>query len=169
LQHNKGAVSVYKKIGFEVSREFYYFRADTKQMHRNVQTAGSPYTLQPIDINEYNSLSDFWDFRPSWQNSFESISRKKEGFICLGAFADDRLIGYGVFEPSSGDVTQIAVDKQFRRKGIGSLLFGKMLELNTCNSIKIVNTDIRCDSITAFLKTKNIEPTGKQFEMIKGL
>ncbi len=79
------------------------------------------------------------------------------------------LIGYSVFEPASGDVTQIAVDKQYRRKGIGSLLFNKMLEVKKQDSLKIVNTEINCDSITSFLKSKNIEPTGKQYEMIKTL
>lgn len=70
-----------------------------------------------------------------------------------------------MFEPASGDVTQIAVDKQFRRRGIASLLFHKMLESNQHSFIKIINTDIECDSIKAFLKSKNIEPAGKQFEM----
>ena len=31
------------------------------------------------------------------------------------------------------------------------------------------NADIDCNSITAFLKSKNIGPVGKQFEMIKKL
>lgn len=82
---------------------------------------------------------------------------------------ESKLVGYGVFEPMSGDVTQIAVDKEYRRKGIGSLLFQKMLECNKYSSIKIVNTDVSCYSITAFLKSRNIEPTAKQFEMIKKL
>lgn len=89
--------------------------------------------------------------------------------LCSGVFSESELVGYGVFEPASGDVTQIAVDKQFRRRGIGSLLFLKMLESNQHNSIKIINTDIECNSITAFLKSKNIEPAGKQFEMKKKL
>lgn len=86
----------------------------------------------------------------------------------MGVFIEGKLIGYGIFESISGDVTQIAVDRQHRRKGIGSLLFQKMLESNKHDSIKIVNTDIACDS-NAFLQSKNIEPTGKQFEMIKKL
>ena len=87
----------------------------------------------------------------------------------MGVFIENRLVGYGVFEPVSGDVTQIAVDKAYRHKGIGSLLFQKMLEMNKLGSIKILNTDLTCDSIPAFLRSKNIEPTGKQFEMIKKL
>lgn len=170
LQHNTGAVSVYRKIGFEVVREFYYFRVQADQIRNEIKTIALPSTLRPIDINNYSaSIPGFWDFKPSWQNSLESINKSLEGFICLGVFVEEDLVGYGVFEPATGDVTQIAVAKQYRRRGIGSLLFGKMLEYNKCSSIKIVNTDIVCDSITAFLASKNIEPTGKQFEMIKKL
>lgn len=169
LQHNTGAVSVYRKQGFETTREFYYFTSGTEQINNKIKAINFPCTLRPIDINEYDSIPGFWDFKPSWQNSFESINRSPEDFICLGVLVKDKLIGYGVFEPDSGDVTQIAVDKQYRRKGIGSLLFQKMIESNKYKSIKIINTDIRCDSLTAFLKSKNIESTGKQFEMIKKL
>ncbi len=167
LQHNPGAISVYRKLGFEVTREFYYFRPE--KVENEIKAIDVPYTLQFIDINKYDSIPDFWDFRPSWQNSIESVSRTFGDFIGLGVFAGGRLVGYGIFEPVSGDVTQIAVEKSYRRKGIGSLLFQKMLEFNKHRSIKIVNTDIGCDSITAFLRAKNIEPTGKQFEMIKKL
>ncbi|WP_026207694.1 GNAT family N-acetyltransferase [Butyricimonas synergistica] len=169
LQHNTGAVSVYRKLGFEVTREFYYFRPENGQINREMKAIDSPYSLQPIDINEYEVIPGFWDFKPSWQNSFDAINRVPEDFVCLGVFMESKLVGYGVFEPMSGDVTQIAVDKEYRRKGIGSLLFQKMLECNKYSSIKIVNTDVSCDSITAFLKSRNIEPTGKQFEMIKKL
>lgn len=169
LQHNTGALSVYRKLGFRVTREFYYFRSKNEQIKRTVGTLDFSCTLKPVKIDEYNSIPDFWDFKPSWQNSLEVINRTLKDFICLGVFAESKLIGYGVFEPVPGDVTQIAVDKQYRRKGIGSLLLQKMLESNKHSSMKIINTDIDCNSITAFLKSKNIEPAGKQFEMIKKL
>lgn len=169
LQHNTGALSVYQKLGFEVIREFYYFKLKNAQISKTIRTPDFPYTLKPIKIDEYDSISNFWDFKPSWQNSIEAIERSLEDFICLGVFSEGNLIGYGVFEPTSGDVTQIAVDKRFRRRGVGSLLFQKMLESNRHSSIKIINTDVECHSITAFLQSKNIEPAGKQFEMIRRL
>lgn len=166
LQHNTGAVSVYRKIGFEVTREFYYFKVDTARICNEANRVEHSFAIRPIDINEYGAMiPNFWDFNPSWQNSIESIHRSPESFISLGVFEENKLVGYGVFEPASGDVTQIAVDKQYRRRGIGSLLFRKMVEANRFDSIKIVNTDIACDSITAFFGSKKIEPTGKQFEM----
>ena len=149
-------------------REFYYFRAENRQV-RNEVHVDIPYTLQAIRIEDHVSVSDFWDFKPSWQNSLEAIGRAADTFVCLGVFIENRLVGYGVFEPVSGDVTHISVDRSFRRNGIGSLLFQKMLEMNKLDSVKILNTDVTCDSMTAFLRSKNIEPTGKQFEMIRQL
>lgn len=167
IQHNTKAVSVYKKIGFETTREFNYFRQRNDQINHNTKPAGIPYTLERININNFSHIPSFWDFEPSWQNSFESIDRSKESFVSIGAFTGDKLIGYCVFEPVSGDITQIAVGKTYRRKGIGSALFGEILKLNRNDSIKIINTDISCTSITNFLESKNIQISGKQFEMIK--
>ena len=169
LQHNPKAVSVYRKIGFEVTREFNYFMWKNEDLKNEIKKIEFPCSIEKIEIEEHPIVSDFWDFYPSWQNSFESIQRTHEDFISLGAFAESKLIGYCVFEPVSGDITQIAVDKPHRRKGIASLLLHEMSKLNKNANMKLVNTDISCDSIVEFLKVKNIEIFGKQFEMIKEL
>jgi len=167
LQHNPKAVSVYQKIGFEITRELNYFRWENKDLKNEIKEINVPYSIEKIEIEKYSFISDFWDFYPSWQNSFESIQRTREDFICLGAFVEAKLIGYCVFEPVSGDITQIAVDKPYRRKGFASLLLHEIAKLNKNTKMKLVNTDISCSSIVEFLKSKNIEIFGKQFEMIK--
>ncbi|WP_417193047.1 GNAT family N-acetyltransferase [Alistipes finegoldii] len=157
LQHNTGAVSVYRNLGFETVREFNYFcRANTEIVDRG-DTPRLPHSVRRID----------WDFTPSWQNSFESIGRAAGDFVSLGVFIEEELVGYCVFEPASGDVAQIAVKRQYRRKGIAGLLLREMLRLNRNDSLKIINTDVSCGSITGFLQAKNIVPQGKQFEMIR--
>jgi len=40
-------------------------------------------------------------------------------------------------------------------------------KLNKNAKMKLVNADMSCSSIVEFLKVKNIEISGKQFEMIK--
>jgi len=167
LQHNAKAISVYKNLGFETTREFNYFIQKSKEVSSQLKSSDILYLINQIDIEKYDFIPSFWDFHPSWQNSFESIKRANEDFVSLGIFDNKKLVGYCIFEPTSGDVTQIAVDKQYRRKGIGSLLLREILKLNKNDNIRIINTDIFCDSITNFLKVKNIEITGKQFEMIK--
>lgn len=167
LQHNTGAVSVYRKLGFEVTREFNYFVQENGAVRNELKTIDFPCVFRPINIHEYGSIPNFWDFKPSWQNSLEAIGRAPEDFISLGVFTGGNLIGYCVFDPGSGDVTQLAVDKNYRRKGIASFLLREMLELNKYESVKVINTDISCTSITGFLKAKNIDVKGKQFEMVR--
>lgn len=170
LQHNTGAFDVYKKIGFEITREFYYYKEDNDKVNIATKTVQVPYIIQPIHIDGYKDIiSTFRDFHPSWQNSFESIERTKEDFISKGVFSDENLIAYSIFEPGSGDVTQLAVHPGFRRKGIGSMLLREIVNDNTFPTLKIVNTDITCDSVKAFLSAHGIEPKGKQYEMVKRL
>ncbi len=167
LQHNPKAISVYTKQGFETTREFYYFRQKSEKIENKIKAIDYPYTIKPISINDFDSITRFWDFIPSWQNSLESIDRAKDDFVSLGLFSENRLVGYFVFEPTSGDITQLAVDKQERRKGIASLLLKEMIDLNKNDSVKVINTDITNDPLTHFLQSKNIPIAGKQFEMIK--
>lgn len=167
LQHNSKAVSVYRKLGFEVTREFNYFNQKNEEI--TIGSVNTTFQIKPINIENFPEIPAFWDFYPSWQNSFESVQRSLDGFVCLGAFSDEKLIGYCVFELASGDITQIAVDKEYRRKGIASMLLKEITKLNKYNSIKVINTDILCNSITTFLQSKNIAQKGTQFEMIKKL
>lgn len=157
LQHNTGAVSVYRNLGFETVREFNYFCRSNTEIADRGDTPRLPHSVRRTD----------WDFTPSWQNSFESIGRAAGDFVSLGVFTEEELVGYCVFEPASGDIAQIAVKRQYRRKGIAGLLLREMLRLNRNDSLKIINTDVSCGSITGFLQAKNIVPQGKQFEMIR--
>jgi len=167
LQHNTKAVSVYRNLGFEVSREFNYFIQDVDKIQNVIKTSDINFSVREINIDDIELTTDFRDFYPSWQNSFESIKRALDDFVFFGAFEENKLIGYCAFEPNSGDIAQIAVDKNNRRREIGSLLIKKAVELNKSNIIKVINTDVRSVSITEFLNAKNIELKGKQFEMIK--
>jgi ribosomal protein S18 acetylase RimI-like enzyme len=169
LQHNTSAVSVYRKQGFEVTREFNYFvkpMADIKLVSRSIPDG---FTVDVISLIELSDVSSWWDYIPSWQNSFDAINRKPEDFIVLGAKKDNVLVGYGIIEPSTGDITQIAVDRNFRRMGIGTFILGELLSKNKYSSIKHINSDVTCVAITNFLEKNGIQLRGTQFEMIKKL
>jgi len=167
LQHNSKAVSVYTKIGFHIEREFNYFIKETEGLKTFDSQTDSGFTIAPVDLSQFKTMDSFCDFTPSWQNSFDSVNRKPEDFKILGAFKEKEFVGYCILEPKTGDITQIAVSKSHRRKGVASLLFSEILKHNKHHSIKIVNTDVDCNSITEFLAYHGISVTGKQFEMIK--
>ena len=169
LQHNTNAVKVYRKIGFEVNRELYYFIRRNEDITFKHHIPAIQYAIRQITLDNCREKDSFWDFYPSWQNSFQSIVRKPDHFLFFGAINTHELIGYCILEPASGDITQIAVDNRHRRKGVATMLLSEALQFNSHDSLKIVNTDVSCDSITHFLESVNIPPTGKQFEMIKKL
>ena len=169
LQHNTKAISIYKNLGFKIEREFNYFVQKVESIKlKNIQLEPIYFT-KLIDLSEYKTMNSFFDFLPSWQNSFEAVNRKLEDFKILGAFKGNELVGHCILEPKSGDITQIAVNKLHRRKGIASSLFKEILNYNNHHSVKIVNIQTDCHSLIKFLESKDISITGKQFEMIKKL
>jgi len=169
LQHNDKAVSIYKKIGFEVSREFNYFSQSNDQVKVKSKELDTSYNIKEMDLSDKELMMIFWDFVPSWQNSFDSIQRTVEDFKILGAYVNQELVGYSIFEPNSGDITQLAVRKEHRRNGIASNLLQRMFELNQNDSLKLVNSTIECEEITNFIEAQGIPLRGAQFEMMKQL
>lgn len=169
LQHNIKAVSIYKKLGFKVNREFNYFVRKMDEVKLNSKKMTSTYQIAPINLKQCELASDFQDFHPSWQNSLDAISRESSRFVYLGAFKSGKMVGFCIFQPSSGDITQIAVNKPFRRQGIGTLLLNEILKFNQHREIKLINTEINCESVNKFMKYHSFPLSGKQFEMIKDI
>ncbi|MCT4615466.1 MAG: GNAT family N-acetyltransferase [Marinifilaceae bacterium] len=164
LQHNEKAISVYKKLGFVVTREFNYFVKPISEIVNEVNIRAD-LALHIVDLPEDNMLDSFIDFTPSWQNNNNAIRRSIHDFKVICASHIYQVIGILIFEPKTGDITQISVDKKFRRYGVASAMLRKMLEMNETDSIKLINSELNCESINGFMKSKGIEPTGKQFEM----
>lgn len=169
LQHNTSAVSVYRKQGFEITREFNYFVQQMNDITLKSKSIHKDYTIGEVNLSDLTKVSDWWDFVPSWQNSFESISRNPDDFVIVGVKKDNNLIGYGIVEPSSGDITQIAVEQNHRRKGVASTILRELIKRNNYTSVKLINADISCIAITKLLEENEIPIKGKQFEMIKRL
>lgn len=169
LQHNAAAFNIYKNQGFEISREFNYYFIDSQQLVKRGTTISDDYKLQKIEFAQIEECSSFWDFQPSWQNSLESIMRRKGDFYFVGCFLQETLVGYGILDPNSGDVTQIAVEKNHRKQGIASLLLNNMIERNKYPSLKILNTEKGYLPMEKFINSFGIPLAGLQYEMIKEL
>ena len=169
LQHNSSAVSLYRRLGFEVSREFNYFTESSSQLRLPSIGPDPNFKILPADLNKKAKMSSFWDQTPSWQNSFDAVERAPEDFLILGAYGGDNLIGYCIFEPGSGDITQLAVDRSFRRQGIASLLLLEAIKINRHDSVKAINYQTDQSDFSHLMDYFGISKKGQQFEMIKQL
>lgn len=77
-----------------------------------------------------------------------------------------RLVGYGIVEPSTGDIPQIAVAPTHRRQGLALHLFSRLLDcLTETETVKVINVEVNCTSLIAFLEEFCIPNSGGQYEM----
>lgn len=166
LQNNTKAISVYQKLGFKITREFDCYRQNKNDINSVIVNERMlPIEIAPVEVASILHASNFFDFCPSWQNSLDSIERAGSDLVCIGAFAANGLVGYCVFDPLTGDLSQIAVNRQFRRQKIASRLLLDMVKRTKSNSIKVLNVMPSCHSMTAFMNKNNLKTAGKQFEM----
>ena len=166
LQDNAKAISIYKNTGFEISREFNYYVHAAPAITIVKNPDAKCRTLQLAEIAEWQPILDS---APSWQNNYESLDRARAKLKITGAYNGAELAGYGIIEPSSGDIPQVYVRKEFRRRGIGSVILHELTQRNNSALIRILNTVADCESVNAFLAHHHIEITGKQYEMLKAL
>ncbi len=169
MQTNTNAISVYKKQGFQVTRELHYFMLPAEELKLADRPLPQAYQVREIALPAREVLQQMWDFYPAWQNSIESVLRVPADFKYIGAFAGETLVGYGITAFESGDITQIAVDKSHRKLGVGTAILRAMLHLNTAPRIKAVGTDADNAGITLFFEANGIPKKGSVFEMIKPL
>jgi ribosomal protein S18 acetylase RimI-like enzyme len=85
----------------------------------------------------------------------------------LGAYKDSELVGYGVIEPSTGDLPQLAVTPLLRRQGIASALLAQLLARFPphVENVKMINVPVDCGAMVAFLERCAFLNAGGQYEM----
>lgn len=164
LQNNQKAIGVYRRMNFEVTREFDCFRQTIEQIdNRKVNT---DCIIEQVDTNSIKQAQHYCDFNPSWQNSMESIERGISELTYLGAFLNGKMVGYCVFDVHTGDLSQMAVQSEYRRKGIASRLLQETLVRLETDFIKVLNISSDNPTMPTFLQSKDIPLVSKQFEMV---
>jgi len=166
IKTNSSAYDLYKKSGFEVTREFdYYILPKTSIQIRN-NKVNENYQVQEIEQPDWVLFSSFWDFHPSWQNSIEAIQRKYSNFIILGIYDRNEFTGYGIIEKSTGDIPQFAIAPDHRRKRMGTTLMYYLLLHVEGNELKIINTRADHQPFHSFAESMALEPGPGQYEMM---
>jgi GNAT superfamily N-acetyltransferase len=168
LTENAAALSVYTKQGFSISRTFHCFRTEMKSWQFHERPLPPGLAFKEISINE-QLMGNMHDFLSSWQNNFESLQVNPSHFQVLGVFREGELLGYGIIEPESGDIPQLAVKAGERRKGIGSAIIEALGKENKAETLKVINIPSDRPEIMNFLLHCGIPDVVTQYEMIRQL
>ena len=105
---------------------------------------------------------NFSDFEPSFIDSSEHIKRGYEKVLL--AKDDSEILGYLIYQPHLGRISQLAVDRIHRQKGVGEALLYKA-QSDAKKALTIMNIPDDEMGFDAFLKKCGFQNQVNQFEM----
>ena len=161
LTANTSAANIYTKNGFTVEREFLCCQMDGEKNRTDLL-----HQTERVMDPDWELFRTFWDYQPSWQNSIQSIEAVRECFNVSAVRINNCTVGYGIIDKTTGEIPQIAVDKNWRNKGIGSSILADLMNQTSSNQIKILNIDTRSEAMLQFITAAGFHNTVNQYEMI---
>ena len=160
LTSNTKAYHIYVNRGFSVKRSFKCYRIEKRDF-----SCPEEWRIEDVSVLETGSLRDFWNFNPSWQNSFESVLAVKENYVFCVAMEGERIVGYGIIERKEGDIPSFAVSPEYRGRGIGRSLISHLIKMTEVEHIRVLNVpDPDAQALLSLLGFQNYVD---QYEMEK--
>jgi len=163
IEGNQPAIRAYENLDFSIVRRLLCFNGSIKQGKENAEVS-----IKDLKDFQWEKLRSFWDIEPSWQGSVFVLEPMPENYITLGAYIEEKLVGYIVYGPASRKIYQFAVDKSFRNQGVGTMLFNAISKKNGGQTIALNNVDDSSENTSKFLSERaGLNNWLSQFEMKK--
>jgi ribosomal protein S18 acetylase RimI-like enzyme len=147
LEANEKAVELYRSCSFVETRRLQCWTFDRQ-------------TATPIESTSAIEET-WWTSTPSWQNTSHSIARANDPHLIIGN--EDC---YAVLFPSNGDLAQLAVHPDSRRRRLGTRLLESAATI-AGKPLRIINVDDGDETTARFLEHAGAQRTVRQIEMMK--
>ncbi len=168
IARNEPAIGLYEKLGFRPHRKLGVFKHQKNaEDFSESRPNGKTCEMRTLELKDVIDTELFSDTRLTWQNSNDWLRRADAiGYHMeiVGAEVDGTLAGIGAVAPASGKVQRIAVEREFRRMGIGRQLL-RYLAKKSEKELIFVNVDLGEADMIGFLAACGCEKTIEQFEM----
>lgn len=159
ITSNLRAYRIYEAIGYKSSRKLLCFKGAISTKDRS-----PAISTRPLQAPDFDQLKSFWDWQPFWQNHIPAMKLILPDLLVYGAFDNEALAGYIIFNPIQKRVHQFAVAGAHRRKGIASALF-ECVRQQTNEPVGVINVDENAAPSIEFLKSMGLELFAEQYEM----
>lgn len=155
IDSNLRAIPLYRDLGFRETRGL--------QCWTLPASAAPPAEDPPGTVSLSEIEGEPFDIAPSWQNTTASVRRARDPHLVLG-----NASGYAIVFPGSGDLPQLFVRGEARRRGIGTRLL-RAASAAAGRPLRILNVDDAHRGIAAFLESAGATRTVRQLEMVRPL
>ena len=161
---NAGAIKVYERLGFQYRQTFKcYKRKPSDEVVEEKRNQNLRIIRQmnwhPV---QYRSC---YEFEPSFIDSFPHLLHNRAHEICLEAYEGDSFGGFVIFQPHVGRISQLAVTKESRGKGIATSLLSHAAELSLGKELTFINIPEEQEQMHEFLLARGFENQVDQYEM----
>ena len=168
ITNNDPAVRLYELLGFRKTRELLLLESEP-EIQLEQRPAPADVDIREIHRHENIPHADFWDGKPSWQNSLEAIDRSVRMKRLIGAFIGEECVGYIVFAAGVGRLAQLAVHRDHRRKGIATRLLREMQKDARGQKLHVINLDEAMTEAVVFFRNLGFSKVLAQYEMLREL
>jgi ribosomal protein S18 acetylase RimI-like enzyme len=156
---NKKALRIYRNLGYSITRKVICYKGKVSE------TKNSNFKISTIDLPNETEITSFCNHKPTYQNSLFCLNNNPEKHTVFGAFDNERLIGYIVFDKDTLRVKQFGVTPNFRNKGVGHQLFDKVQKQNPETEILLINIAENDLETNRFLQNIGFKKVIEQYEM----
>lgn len=163
IDRNVNAIRAYEKAGLKIKRELHSFKGATALAQPLAAHESFTQLAQP----DWEVLESWWEFGPAWGGIREVVERGLDTHQVMGYHLNEELIGYGILDPFSKKLLQLAIKPNFRQKGHGKRLLELMCLLE--GQLMVINVDGRNKGLKWLLTGSGLEPFLVQYEMHGGL
>jgi ribosomal-protein-alanine N-acetyltransferase len=109
--------------------------------------------LRALDLRHLGQIEEIErrSYPTPWSRSMFASEIGKPSSICVGAFADERLLGYMIVSRyvDAWHVMNIAVDPEQRRRGVATRLLEALFELTADNQQRGYTLEVRISNVSA--------------------
>lgn len=164
LMQNEHAIKVYKSIGFFESRILLSFILKDEILEGNKGSLKLEVlkSYQP----DWNMYESFWDYHPSFLDSIGMIMENLANEEIIEVRYEEETVGYVIYQPALGRLSQIAVRKDMRGKNIGTNLMKQVYQGSYTQRLSVINVQEDDEGMIKFLEKLGFDNQLNQYEMI---
>lgn len=157
---NKPAIQLYESFGFSFKRQLKCFK-----LIEEIKSIEN----KRIKIKESSELKStyesFWSYPTTFLDSSEHLKHNIANENILEAHLNGQLVGYIIFQPLIGRVSQLAVDRSFRNQGVAKSLISYAQQLCSQNHMTIMNVPEEQESSIVAIQKMGFRNEVDQYEM----
>lgn len=167
LTSNERAIKAYERIGFKKTKYFKCY-ALSKQDYNETERLDQ-WRLIKVDGPNWELYEKFYELPPSFLDSQKMIDKNLENEIVIELQEENKCIGFAIYQPTFGRISQIGTDPNKRNQGVGKALIDYIFLTSELNKLTVINVNDEATNTKSFFEGIGFDNQIDQYEMTLSL